>query len=474
MARTKIVATLGPSTKDVRTIKELIRLGVDVFRINFSHGNRKNLEELIQNARKAAGNTPIALMGDLTGPKLRCGTIPGEPIFLKKGDRFVLTARNIKGTEKGVSVNYKGLPVEAKIGDHIYLDDGKIELRVVRIRDHDIFCRIEAGGELVSNKGMNLPHTNLSIPALTRKDRDMIRFGIQKGLDFFALSFVKSAKDIKQAKQYIRRMGSEVPIIAKIEKHEAVKNLAEIVEEADGAMVARGDLGIEIPMEEVPVIQKRIIRLCNERGKPVITATQMMETMIQNPRPTRAEVADIANAIIDGTDAVMLSGETAIGKYPARTVNIMDTVAKNIEETLDYNEKLAGRTLTEAGSVPDAISLATCHIARTLDVAAILCCSATGYTARFVARYRPKCPILVFTPHPKTKRRLNLTWGVIPILLKKMKGKNNISGFDAIIKQAVKIAEKKGCVKKGDQVVITAGLPLGIDKTTNMLRVINV
>jgi pyruvate kinase len=461
-------------TKKIQTIRSIINLGVDVFRINFSHGSKEEHAEIIANIRKAAGSVPVAIMGDLSGPKLRCGKIEKEPAFLKKGNILILTTRDIPGTSEAVSVNYKHLQHVIKPGEHVFLDDGNIELEVKKITGTDIHCRIVNGGRLRSHKGINLPHTTLSLPAVTAKDREMIKFGIEQGLDFFALSFVKNARDIKEAKGLINKNGGDIPVIAKIEKHEAVDHLAEIIEEAYGIMVARGDLGIEIPLEDVPVIQKRIIGLCNERGKPVITATQMMESMIENPRPTRAEVTDIANAIIDGTDAIMLSGETAVGKYPCRAVEIMDRVAQSIEKTLDYNIKLSKRSLAETGNIPDAISLATSHIAQSLNVAAILCCSATGYTARFVARYRPSCPILVFTPEPKTHRRLNLTWGVIPFLLEKMSEQKDITGFESIVNRAVEIARKKGYVKKGQRIVITAGLPLGIDMTTNMLRILEI
>lgn len=474
MSRTKIVATLGPATNKTSIIRKIINLGVDVFRVNFSHGNKEEHAGIIGNIRKAAGSIPVAIMGDLAGPKLRCGRVEKEPVLLKKGNILILTTQDIPGTSEAVSVNYKQLPHEIKRGEHIFLDDGNIELEVKKIKGSEIHCRILNGGRLRSNKGINLPHTTLSLPAMTPKDREMIKFGIEQGLDLFALSFVKNGRDIKEAKSFIRKSGADIPLIAKIEKHEAIDHLAEIVEESYGIMVARGDLGIEIPLEDVPILQKRIIGLCNERGKPVITATQMMESMIENPRPTRAEVTDIANAIIDGTDAVMLSGETAIGKYPCRAVKIMDSVAQSVEQTLDYNIKLSGRSLAETGNIPDAISLATCHIAQSLNVAAILCCSATGYTARFVARYRPSCPILVFTPEPKTQRRLNLTWGVLPFLIEKISEQKDITGFDDIVRRAIGIAQKKGYVRKGQRVVITAGLPLGIDMTTNMLRVAEV
>jgi pyruvate kinase len=474
MSRTKIVATLGPATKKTSTIRQIINLGVDIFRVNFSHGNKEEHAEIIGNIRKAAGAIPVAIMGDLAGPKLRCGRIEKEPALLKKGNILILTTRNVPGNSEAVSVNHKQLPHEIKPGEHIYLDDGNIELEVKKIRGTEIHCRIINGGRLRSNKGINLPHTTLSLPAVTSKDKKMIEFGIEQGLDFFALSFVKNARDMQEAKRFIHKSGADIPLIAKIEKHEAIDHLSEIVEEAYGVMVARGDLGIEIPLEDVPIIQKRIIGLCNERGKPVITATQMMESMIENPRPTRAEVTDIANAIIDGTDAMMLSGETAVGKYPLRAVEIMDNVAQSVEKTLDYNIKLSGRSLAETGNIPDAISLATCHIAQSLNVAAILCCSATGYTARFVARYRPSCPILVFTPEPKTHRRLNLTWGVVPFLIAKMSEQKDITGFESIVNRAIEIAREKGYVRKGQRVVITAGLPLGIDMTTNMLRILEV
>jgi len=474
MARTKIVATLGPSTKDPRTIRSLIELGVDVFRVNFSHGDSAQYTELIKNVRGSSGEKPVAILGDLAGPKLRCGKIANEPVFLKEGCPFILTTRTIMGSDKAASVNYTNLPSEIHPKERIFLDDGSIELRVDKIQREDIHCTVITQGALRSNKGINLPNTTLTIPALTAKDRDMISFGIKMGLDFFALSFVKHADDIRKTRRILRRLGSDIPLVAKIEKHEAIGNLEEIIEAADGAMVARGDLGIEVPLEQVPIIQKRIIRLCNEKGKPVITATQMMESMILNPRPTRAEVTDIANAILDGTDAVMLSGETAVGKYPCQAVKLMDTIARAIEETLDYNEKLARRSLAEAGSIPDAISLATSHIARSLDAAAILCLSATGYTARFVARYRPQCPILVFTPDPKIQRRLNISWGVIPFSLEKIPKRRGLGGFDAIVNRAMEIAKREKFIHKGDRIVVTAGLPLGVEKTTNMLRVVEV
>ena len=474
MARTKIVATLGPATRDIKTMRRLIRLGVDVFRLNFSHGNKAEHARLNQNIRRAAGERPIAVIGDLTGPKLRCGPIENDPVLLKKGNTFVLTAKKITGSDEGVSVNYKNLPGEVKSRERIFLDDGNIELQVKKVEGPDIHCRILIGGLLRSHKGINLPNTSLSIPSLTKKDREMIRHGVELGVDFFALSFVKEAEDIKRARRAVNNVGAETPIIAKIEKHEAAKNLEKIIEVADGAMVARGDLGVEIPIQEVPILQKRLIRLCNESGKPVITATQMLESMMKNPRPTRAEVTDIANAIIDGTDAIMLSGETAIGQYPCRAVEIMDTVAQSIEKTLHYNEQLSGRKLAEAGSIPDAISLATCHIARALEVAAILCLSATGYTARFVARYRPRCPILVYTLEPSTQRRLNLTWGVVPFLMEKMDGHGDISNLDALIRYALETAQKEKLVKSGQRVVVTAGLPLGRGGTTNMLRIFEV
>jgi len=472
MARTKIVATLGPATSDTGTIRQLIELGVDVFRVNFSHGTEAGHDRLIRNIRKASAGTPVAIMGDLTGPKLRCGIIPDGPVHLEKGKIFILTAGRINGSEKGVSVNYKGLPREVKRGEAIFLDDGNIELKVEKVRGGDIHCRIVSGGPLSSQKGINLPDTRLSLPALTRKDRDMIRFGVKRNLDFFALSFVKNAGDIRTAKRLVKKAGGNAMIIAKIERHEAIENLVEIVTGADGAMVARGDLGIEIPIQRVPIVQKQIIALCNELGKPVITATQMLESMIEKPRPTRAEVTDIANAILDGTDAVMLSGETAVGRHPLKAVQIMDTIAQSLEESLDYNANLKGRSLAEAGSVSDAVSLATCHIALSLDVAAILCCSATGYTARFVARYRPRCPILVFTPEPDTQRRLNLTWGVRPFLMKGLNRKRGILGSENMMKQAIDVAKEESLIRKGDRVVAIAGLPLGIGGTTNMLRVI--
>ncbi len=474
MARTKIVATLGPATHTQKAIWRLINLGADVFRINFSHGDETEHAELIRNTRAAAGHNPIAIMGDLPGPKLRCGIIQNEPAILKKHSNFLLTTKEIAGSAKAVSVNYKRLPSDVKPGEHIFLNDGNIELAVESVKGTDIRCRVITGGALTSHEGINLPNTVLSVPALTRKDREEIKFGIAQGLDFFALSFVKCARDIKEAKRAIRAAGGDTPVIAKIEKHEAIDNLEEIIEAADGAMVARGDLGIEIPLQDVPIAQKRIITLCNARCKPVITATQMLESMITKARPTRAEVTDIANAILDGTDAVMLSGETAIGKYPFRAAKLMDTIAQTTEESLEYKALSEKQTPAEAGSVPDAISMATCEIARTLNVAAIVCLSATGYTARLVARYRPNCPILVFTLRPEVQRRLVLTWGVIPYVMKEAKDVQDIRGVEAVVNSAISIAKKHRRIRKGQRVVVTAGLPLGIGGTTNMLRVVEV
>lgn len=474
MARTKIVATLGPATDDVGMLRRLIEKGADVFRLNFSHGTPEEHARRVAAIRKASAGKPIAVMGDLCGPKIRCGKFANEPVALKEGKAFILTARAIEGTADAVSVSYKRLPREVKRGDAIFLDDGNIELRAEKISGQDIHCRVIRGGLLRSRKGINLPGTTLSIPALTPQDRRMIKFGVEKNLDYFALSFVKSPRDINDARRLICALGADTPIIAKIEKHEAVRNLEAIIEAADGALVARGDLGVEMPLEQVPLIQKRIIALCNRRAKPVITATQMLESMIEKARPTRAEAADIANAILDGTDAVMLSGETAVGKFPSEAVEIMDRIARTAEENLDERRMLMEQRLPEDGNIPDAISQATAHMAHSLKASAILCCSITGYTARFVARYRPPCPIAVFTLKPEIQRRLQVVWGVVPILMKEMKGTRQCGGFDAIINEAVKETLRKGIAKRGDRVIITAGLPLGMGGATNMLRVLEI
>ncbi|HOE62276.1 MAG TPA: pyruvate kinase [Candidatus Sumerlaeota bacterium] len=474
MARTKIVVTLGPATDNLGIIRRLIEKGADVFRLNFSHGTPEEHARRIVAIRKAATGSPIAIIGDLCGPKIRCGRFANEPATLKEGKPFILTARAIEGTDGAVSVSYKRLPREVKRGDAIFLDDGNIELRAEEVSGSDIRCRVIRGGDLRSNKGINLPGTTLSIPALTPQDRRMIKFGVEQNLDYFALSFVKSPRDIYDARRLIGALGADTPIIAKIEKHEAVRDLEAIIEAADGALVARGDLGVEVPLEQVPLIQKRIIALCNRRAKPVITATQMLESMIEKARPTRAEAADIANAILDGTDAVMLSGETAVGKFPCEAVEIMDKIAQTAEENLDERRLLMEQLLPEEGNIPDAISQATAQMARSLNASAILCCSITGYTARFVARYRPPCPIAVFTLNPKIQRRLQVVWGVVPILMKEMKGSRERDGFDAIIREAVKETLRKQIAKRGDRVIVTAGLPLGVGGATNMLRVLEI
>ncbi len=471
MARTKIVATLGPSSRDTATIRKMIALGVDVFRINFSHGNPEEYALTISRIREAAGENPVAILGDLSGPKIRCGTIAEGPVFLESSRPFILTARKVPGTSSIVSTNYSRLSRDVRKGERIFLDDGAIELVVEKIAGDDVHCRVINGGPLSSNKGINFPGTALSVSAPTTRDRAMIRFAVEQGLDFLALSFVKAPDDVVKAKKAIRRAGGNIPLISKIEKFEALDRLEAILDVSDGAMVARGDLGVEIALEEVPLAQKRIIASCNWRGIPVITATQMLQSMIVSPRPTRAEVADIANAICDGTDAVMLSGETASGQYPLEAVRIMNTIAETIEAS-GWTDSLGLQgDLVQAGSIPDAISMATTQIARALGTAAILCCSVTGSTARFVARYRPACPIIVFSHSPETLRRVNLCRGTIPCLMREVRECADAHGFDAIAKDSVEIALRKGLIKRGDRVVITAGLPLGVGGATNMLRV---
>ena len=467
MRRTKIVCTLGPATRSPEIIEELIKRGMDVARLNFSHGSYEEHSLATRYVREASLKLgrPVALLQDLGGPKIRTGLIQREPAILKEGSTFVLTSRNVLGNEKEVSVTYSLLPQKVKEGETILLADGSLELKVEKRTLTDIKCRVIRGGELNSHKGINLPTSSLDVPSLTEKDHKDLLFGIDCNVDFIGISFVRKAEDILSVRRILKEKGVEVSLIAKIEKREAVDNIEEIIEAADGIMVARGDLGVEVPLQEVPLIQKEIIKKCNLAGKPVITATQMLESMIENPRPTRAEVTDIANAIFDGTDAIMLSGETAIGKYPLESVRIMDKIAIKTEGALNYEKILEERALSVEPTTPDAISHATCQVAQDLGVKAIITFTFSGSTARRVARYRPRVPIIAASPNEKTVRRLVLSWGVYPLQSPDLKN------TDEMISKSKKIALKTGMVQKGDKIVITAGVPFGIPGTTNLLKV---
>jgi len=468
MRRTKIVCTIGPATSSYELIEKLIKEGMDVARLNFSHGSYKEhslTDEYICQASLKMGK-PVAILQDLGGPKIRTGLIQKEPVLLKEGSLFTLTNRNIPGNENEVSITYPLLPQKVRKGDSILLADGSLELKVEKLTSTDIKCRVIRGGELSSHKGINLPDVSLDIPSLTEKDYKDLLFGIKHKFDFIGVSFTRKAEDILRVRRILKEKGAEdISLVAKIEKQEALNNIEEIIEVADGIMIARGDLGVEIPLEEVPLVQKTIIKKCNLVGKPVITATQMLESMVENPRPTRAEVTDIANAILDGTDAIMLSGETAIGKYPLEAVKIMDKIARETERSMNYERILEERAFSVKPTIPDAISHATCQVAQDLKVKAIVTFTFSGSTARMVSRYRPRVPIIAASTEESTVRKLALTWGVYPLKSEELKN------TDDMIDKSEKIALKTGLVNQGDRIVITAGIPFAIPGTTNLLKV---
>lgn len=466
MAKTKIVCTIGPASRSPEKLRELMQAGMDVARLNFSHGSHPEHEEVIKSIRKLSLeiNRPVGILQDLGGPKIRIGKIKAGTVHLEPGTTFILTNRKVPGDRKEVFISYKNLPDEVKIGDTLLLSDGALELEVQEKNLQDIHCRVIVGGPLSSFKGINLPTRSIKTPSLTEKDKRDLEFGIKLGVDFLALSFVRNKADVIAAKKFMQKRNVQIPIIAKIEKHEALANINEIIQEVYGIMVARGDLGVDIPLEEVPLVQKELIQKSNNAGKPVITATQMLRSMTDNPRPTRAEVTDVANAILDGTDAVMLSEETAIGKYPAEAVAMMSRIAFDVESK---SSSLISRYKPEhidEKTIPDAVSWAANTLAESIKASAIITFTQSGQTARLVARFRPDHLVLAPTQLEKTYRNLSLVWGVIPILFKA--GRDT----DETIKNTIQAALNSGLVKKGEKVVITAGIPIGIPGTTNMVK----
>lgn len=468
MIKTKIVCTIGPASDSYKKIEKLIQGGMDVARLNFSHGSYEKHHQIIENIRQASlkTNEPVAILQDLGGPKIRIGKIEKEPILLKEGSSFILTNREVPGDEQGVSVPFSSLPQKVKKGDCIFLADGTIELKVKELTLTDIICRIVRGGKLTSRKGINIPNISMDIPSLTEKDYQDILFGIKNKVDFIGLSFTRNAKDVLRARKFLKKNGAEdISLIAKIEKKEAIDNLKEIIEASDGIMIARGDLGVEIPLENVPLVQKDIIKRCNFVGKPVITATQMLMSMVSSPRPTRAEVTDVANAILDGTDAIMLSEETAVGNYPVEAVETMNKIALRVEKAIDYKRILSERSLSVKPTNSDAISHATCQVALDLKVKAIVTFTLSGSTARMVSRYRPPVPIIAASTRDSTVRKLALSWGVYPFK------SDELENTDDMIEKSRKVALATGLVKKGDKIIITAGIPFKIPGTTNLLKV---
>jgi len=445
-------------------IAKLIAAGMNVARLNFSHGTTEYQRDLIRKVKRVrkALNQPVAILQDLQGPKIRVGIIEQGFVQLQPGQEFVLTSDPVAGDEHRVSVSLKSLPQEVKTGHPILLADGNIELRIERIVPPDIFCRVIVGGQLSSHKGINLPGSDVHVDSLTSKDRNDIVVGVEEGVDAIALSFVRRGLDILACKKVIQDHGGQIPIVAKVEKHEAVDNIDDIVAESQAVMVARGDLGVEIDLEKVPLVQKSIIRKCNALGKPVITATQMLQGMVSNPRPTRAEATDVANAILDGTDAVMLSEETAVGKYPAEAVVMMDRIARSAEAALD-DTKFENIPI-EAGT-SDAISRSSYFIAKELGAAVILTPTWSGRTACLVSRFRPKQPIVASTPNEATLDFLSFCWGVIPILIP------SSDTLEEMMRYSMDAARKAGYLESGQQAVITGGVPLHVSGNTNFIKV---
>lgn len=465
--RTKIVATIGPATLNPDVLRDLIRAGATTLRLNFSHGTHEDHQKSIRLIRQTSFelNQPVAILQDLQGPKIRLGRFADGPITVKRGDKFILTSRPVPGTSEISSVTYEPLADEVPEGAVILLDDGKVEMVVETIdrEAKDLHCRVVVGGPLSNNKGVNFPQVYLSIKALTDKDRKDLMFGLDQGVDWVALSFVRNPQDVLEIKELIASAGKQVPVIAKIEKHEAIEQMEAILALCNGVMVARGDLGVELPAEDVPILQKRLIATANRMGIPVITATQMLDSMLNNPRPTRAEISDVANAILDGTDAVMLSNETAVGNFPVEAVGMMAKIAVRIErEKITQNVSNVEDT---GRSIPNAISQAVSQISEQLEAAAIMTLTKTGATARNVSKFRPKTPILAITPHVEVARQLQLVWGVKPLLVLDM------DSTDKTFRSAISVAQEKNLLKDGDLVVTTAGTLQGVAGSTDLIKV---
>ena len=470
MRKTKIICTIGPASQSPEKIREMIEAGMNVCRCNFSHGSYEEQKNKMMTVVRISEEMrkPVATLIDTKGPEIRLRTFEEEKITLEEGQKFTLTTKDIVGTKEIVSVTYENIVNDVVVGGSVLIDDGLIELRVEEITDTDLICRVVNGGPVSNKKGVNLPGANLSMPFISEQDRKDILFGIDCGFDFIALSFVRSKEDVLEVRKMLDEKRSPMKVIAKIENMQGINNLDEILEVSDGIMVARGDMGVEVPLEEVPVIQKRMIRKAVAKGKHVITATQMLESMTKNPRPTRAEAADVANAIFDGTTAIMLSGESANGKYPVEALKTMSKIAERAEKDINYNKLL--RKIRDDGDkdITEAISHATCTVASDLNASAIITVTISGFTAEKVARFKPSCPIICCSVNPRVLRQAALLWGVDPLLIEKK------STPEDLFKEALWVAEKAGKIKKGDKVVVTAGVPLGVSGNTNMIRVVEV
>lgn len=470
MRRTKILATVGPASRAPERLNQLMEAGVDIFRLNFSHGTQDEHGESLRRIRELedARGRSVPVLQDLAGPKIRIGRVKEGGITLNSGDTFILTTANVVGTAERVSVSYDRLPEEVSPEDTLLLSDGALELRVTATHESEIECEVVVGGHLTSHKGINLPSASVDLPVLTDKDRSDLAFGLQAGVDMIAVSFVRNARDIAEVRQAMEDSDRRVPVIAKIEKHEALRNIQEIIEMVDGLMIARGDLGVETPIECIPRSQKWLTTCGNRAAKPVITATHMLRSMVSSPRPTRAEVSDIANAVLDGSDAIMLSEETAVGDYPRQSVDIMDRTIRKIEEVFPYAAWGHRLGVQKQLSDQEAVAHAACGLAAETKAVAIVTCTMSGSTTARVAKYRPAVPILALTPNIGVWRWLRLLWGVMPVYTE------GVDKPEYMEQAAIRNAIKAGLARPGHKIVVTAGMPLKLSGTTNLVKVVTV
>ena len=470
MRKTKIICTIGPASDSEEMLRALIEAGMNVARFNFSHGTHEEHKEKfkrLMRVRREMGK-PIAALMDTKGPEIRLRDFEGGKVLLEKGKGFTLTTEEVMGTAQRASISYKGLVHDVVKGGSILIDDGLIELRIDNVTDTDIHCTVVNGGPVSNHKGVNVPDTDLSMPFISDQDRADIEFGCKMGYEYIAASFTRTADDVRQIREILDAHKSRMKIIAKIESTQGVNNIEEILDAADGVMVARGDLGVEVPMEEVPIYQKKIIALAEARGKIVVTATQMLDSMMHNPRPTRAEATDVANAIYDGTTAIMLSGETASGSYPIEAVQTMSRIAEAAEQDIDYRRRFMQRPDEVDADITTAISHSTCMVAQDIGAKAIVTVTMSGFTARRISKYKPTCPIVACAVSEPVACQMNLLFGVIPLNIPQQDNEEML--FDA----AVMAARNAGIAQKGDKVVLTAGVPLGQTGNTNMIRVVEV
>ncbi|MBQ6262377.1 MAG: pyruvate kinase [Clostridia bacterium] len=468
MLKTKIVCTLGPATDSEEMITEMIKAGMNVARLNFSHGTHEEHKakiDAVKAARDKLG-APVAIMLDTKGPEIRLGSFRGGSAELETGSEFTLTTRDVEGDERGAKITFAGLPAQVTEGTRILLDDGNIELTVRSRTDEEIVTTVTAGGVIKTGKGVNVPNVHLDMPHLSDRDRDDLLFGIENDVDFVSASFIRSAEDVTNMRKFLDYNGGHaIRIISKIENSEGVRNFSEILAKSDGIMVARGDMGVEIPFERLPGLQKRFIKECYRSGKMVITATQMLESMISHPHPTRAEITDVANAVFDGTSAVMLSGETAVGEYPLRAIEVMAKVAEQAERDAFSMKGAAGSYVMDSEDITNAVCDAACTTARDLKADAIVALTMTGRSARRMSKFRPSTPIVAATPNVKTFHQLALSWGVYPVLAR------NQDDFDKLFLHAIDCAKQIDIVSDGDRVVIVGGIPLDTPGNTNIIKV---